>query len=73
MTRVVLIETAADLDDRIEADMRRWWRHVCKKHVRNGEVYFEVGSRFNVNEGIKRLASFGVKARAANRPTGATP
>ena len=65
MARVVLIENPADLDELTETDMRRWWRNACKKHTRNGEVYFEVTSSFNIYGGIKRLASFGVKARAA--------
>lgn len=64
---VVLIESA--LEPIVEADMRRWWRDRCKKHVVHGETYFEVATpiRFNCYEGVKRLASFGVRARVARR------
>lgn len=66
---VVLIESP--MEDFVEADMRRWWRDRCKKHVRNGETYFEVAPPISLNayEAVDRLASFGVKARVARRPT----
>jgi len=69
MAIVVLIEDP-ELDPFTEQDMRRWWRDKCKKHILNGEIYFEVVSpvRYNAREGAKRLASFGVKARVARRP-----
>lgn len=68
MALVVLIES--EMHEHAEADMRRWWRHHCRKHMRQGETYFEVASpvRWNAYEGVKRLASFGVKARVARRP-----
>jgi len=71
MALVVLIESE-DFDEYTEQEMRRWWRHRCKKHQVNGEVFFEVAYpvRFNTREGVKRLASFGVKARIVRRPTG---
>ncbi len=64
---VVLIED--ELDEFTEADMRRWWRGKAIKRCRNGEVYFEVGlpARLNLWGGVKRLASFGIKARVAQR------
>ena len=69
MSLVVLIENPNELDEFTEQDMRRWWRNGCKKHVVNGEVFFEVVEpvRLNAREGAKRLASFGVKARVARR------
>jgi hypothetical protein len=70
MSLVVLI--IGEMDQVVETDMRRWWRGHCIKRVKNGETYFEVGYpvRYNVQEGVKRLASFGVKARAAFRGEG---
>ncbi|KKL87373.1 hypothetical protein LCGC14_1935350 [marine sediment metagenome] len=69
MARVVLIEDPELLDSPIELDMRRWWGDRVRKHVVDGEVYFEVGApvEFRTREGVKRLASFGVPARVANR------
>lgn len=69
MALVVLIKQPENLDEFTESDMRRWWRGRCVKHVRDGEMFFEVASpvRFNVSEGVKRLASFGVSARVARR------
>ena len=69
MARVVLIENPEELDELTEGEMRRWWSNRCRAHRKNGETYFEVGSpnHFRVYEGIKRFASFGIKARAANR------
>lgn len=66
---VVLIESP--LDQYAEAEMRRWWQYRCVKITLRGETYFSVGApkRFRVAEGVKRLASFGVKARAAIRIT----
>ncbi len=63
---VVLLES--EIDDFTEQDMRRWWRHHCKKVTTNGETFFIVANRFNAKEGVKRLASFGVNARMALRP-----
>jgi hypothetical protein len=64
---VILIED--ELDEFTEQDMRRWWRGRCVKHVRNGEVLFEVGEpkRLNLWEGVKRFASFGIKTRVVRR------
>jgi hypothetical protein len=68
MALVVLIETPGKLDGYIEQDMRRWWRNHCRKHTTlNGEIFFIVPGKFNLYEGVKRLASFGVKARVARR------
>lgn len=69
MPYVVLIENAEDFDIATEQEMRRWWRHHCRKVVRAGEVFFTVGLpvRYNVVEGVKRLASFGIRARGAYR------
>jgi len=66
---VILIEKPEELDEFTEADMRRWWRHQCKKHFQDGEVLFEVcvPKRFNLSEGVKRLRSFGVSARIVRR------
>lgn len=66
---VVLIERPEELLPEIEADMRRWWRGHCVKITRDGETWFAVSAplSYNVREGIKRLASFGVSARAAYR------
>jgi hypothetical protein len=65
MALVVLIEDG--LTDHAERDMRRWWGGNCKKRVANGETYFEVCGKFRLYEGVKRLASFGVRARIARR------
>jgi hypothetical protein len=64
---VVLIES--EIEPFIEADMRRWWRHHCIKVTRGSETFFKVDTpkRYNSREGVKRLASFGVKARVALR------
>ena len=76
MSLVVLLENPAEMVPEVEADMRRWWRGHCVKHTSRAclsgdktEVWFEVGQpvRYNVSEGVKRLASFGVIARAARR------
>lgn len=68
MALVILIETPDTFVDYAEQDMRRWWRHRCKKHVVNGEMYFEIGDpKTWAAESVKRLASFGVKARVARR------
>lgn len=65
------------LEPSVESDMRRWWRGHCIKHTTRTcldgnaliETYFEVGLpvAYNVSEGVKRLASFGVRARGAHR------
>ena len=73
MPLVVLIENPEDEAQAEalnwgEADMRRWWDHRCVKVERDGEVWFEVAGRFKLYEGVKRWASFGVKARIARRP-----
>lgn len=67
MSLVVLVESP--LTEYAEAEMRRWWRHRCKKHERAGEVFFEVSYPFRLNgyEGVRRLRSFGVTARIARR------
>ncbi len=67
MALVVLIETPDKLDDYAEQDMRRWWGHHCRKHTGHGEVFFIVPGKFRLYEGVKRLASFGIKARVARR------
>lgn len=76
MALVVLIENPTELTPEVETDMRRWWRGHCVKHTSRAclsadrtEVWFEVGYpvRYNVSEGVQRLASFGVTARAARR------
>ena len=65
MALVVLIENPEKLDDYVEQDMRRWWQHRCRKIVSGGKTYFIVPGKFYLYEGVKRLASFGVKARVA--------
>lgn len=70
MSLVILIENPDKLDDYIERDMRRWWRHNCKKHVADSETWFEIRDfRTWATESIKRLASFGIKARVVRRFT----
>jgi len=71
MALVVLIVNPEDMDEYAESDMYRWWRHQAKRHIKGEELYYEVASpvKFNVYEGIKRLKSFGIIARAAYRPT----
>lgn len=68
---VILVENQDKYDAYTRKDMTRWWRGHCKHHQRDGELYIEVTYpiRSNIYEGIKRLASFGVKARAALRRT----
>lgn len=53
----------------IHQDMLRWWRGRAKTHRHNGELLIEVGApkRVNLYEGVKRLASFGIKARVVRR------
>ncbi len=70
MALVILIEQPEEFDEFTGEDMRRWWRYRCKKIVRSNETYFDVASpkRFNLYEGVRRLASFGVQARVARRP-----
>lgn len=67
MALVVLIDEPDKLDDHTEQDMRRWWRQHAKKHVREGEVFFEVMGKLNLYGGCKRLWSFGVPARVVRR------
>lgn len=75
MALVVLIEDQEMFksSEFIEQDMRRWWQNKCKKIVigtdASHEIYFDVATpkHFNLYEGVKRLASFGVKARVARR------
>jgi hypothetical protein len=69
MSLVVLIETPERFSDYVGQDMRRWWRHHCKKTMHNGQIWFDVAApkAFNLREGVKRLASFGVQARVARR------
>lgn len=64
---VVLIQS--EMEPFIGADMRRWWSNRCVKVTRGGETFFKVDTpkRFRCREGVKRLASFGVKARVALR------
>lgn len=64
---VILIQDS--LDEFTEQDMRRWWRGRCVKHVVKGETFFDVGEpkKLNLWEGVRRLASFGVRARVARR------
>jgi hypothetical protein len=68
MALVVIIDS--DLSAYAETDMRRWWCHSCKKHVRDGVTFFEVAGKFKLYEGVKRLASFGVKAHVGRRKLG---
>lgn len=70
MALVVLIENPEQLDEYTEVEMRRWWRHRCRKITWGGEVFFSVGApkKMNLYEGVKRLRSFGVDARVARRP-----
>lgn len=57
-----------NFDDFTEQDMRRWWMQRCiiDRHDPRG-IFIKVGApvKFRVYHGIKRLASFGVEARAA--------
>jgi len=65
MTLVVVID--GELPDYAEQDMRRWWSFRCKKHIKNGDVFFEVAGKFKLYEGVKRLASFDVEAHVGRR------
>jgi len=67
MALVILVETPDKLEDYIEQDMRRWWGGHCLKRERNSETLFIVPGKFKLYEGVKRLASFGVKARVVRR------
>jgi hypothetical protein len=60
MALVVVID--GEIHPHAEQDMRRWWGGACKKHVRDGVTFFEVAGKFRMYDGVKRLASFGVKA-----------
>jgi hypothetical protein len=68
MALVVIID--GDLPAHAEQDMRRWWSYGCKKHVHKNDVFFEVAGKFKLYEGVKRLASFGVKAHVGRRKLG---
>lgn len=68
MALVVVIDSG--LSHFAEADMRRWWGNACKKHVKGSDVFFEVAGKFKLYEGVKRLASFGVKAHVGRRKLG---
>lgn len=68
MALVVVIDDG--LTDHAEKDMRRWWGNNCKKHVRNGVTFFEVAGKFRMYDGVKRLASFGVKAHVGRQTLG---
>jgi len=68
MALVVIID--ADLTEHAETDMRRWWGNECKRHRDESGVFFEVPGKFKLYEGVKRFASFGVKAHVGRRKLG---
>lgn len=67
MALVVVIDS--ELPTHAEQDMRRWWGGGIK-HVKGKDVFFEVAGKFKLYDGVKRLASFGVKAHVGRRPLG---
>jgi hypothetical protein len=68
MALVVVIDEG--LTQHAEYDMRRWWGNAVKKHVRDGVTFFEVAGKFKLYEGVKRFASFGVKAHVGRQKLG---
>lgn len=67
----LLIENPEAYDDMVRPDMHRWWRTGVKHHYVNGETLVELADgtrRVWLPESVKRLASFGVRARVVRRP-----
>ena len=67
---VLLIENPAEYDDLVRPDMQRWWRRGVKHHYVNGETLVGLAAgdkRIWLPESVKRLASFGVRARVVRR------
>ena len=67
--RVLLIENPMDFDEHVEPDMSRWWHGAWRWRRQGDEVWIELADRSwcHLRESVKRLASFGVTARVANR------
>jgi len=70
---VVLIhpDDVDKLDEFCLPDMCRWWQGHAIQRTIGGETWFEVGragcKHLALYGGVKRLASFGVRARVARR------
>ncbi len=69
--RYILVETV-DMWPEAQADMTRWWSGGCRAKTVDGELLLDVqmpdrNNHFRLYEGIKRLASFAVRARVVLR------